>query len=244
MFFNTNLESSIGDISNDSKICTDAYAEFNDEMPVNESEYIEFEEMPLSDSKEYKTCYELTKQWTKFAYGVIKNGHIIQPSSSKDFNESYRSLSPREFEKFGGGACYDYVEYGSEFLKRRNIKFKKYFILTDLPDGDSHTIIICNDGNRMDSYIYPEGSIKSNIDCGLYVGDYKSEFDIIVGNMYKYNNNLKFSQINYTVYEYDKTPPYGSTYGEYVQFIKRHGKIIHTGNVRRTFDMFVNKLLR
>jgi hypothetical protein len=68
-------------------------------------------------------CKLLVNKLNKFKYGLPgKDGKIHHVKSSKEYDEKYRFLTPEEFEKYGGGICWDYVEYEVEWLNNHNVK--------------------------------------------------------------------------------------------------------------------------
>lgn len=81
----------------------------------------------------------------------LNNFEYIIPATGKlnvsedDFMKYYKMLTPKEFEKYGGGVCWDYVAYEADYFKRHfpSIKFKSFFVVSinDM-DQPTHTFIL------------------------------------------------------------------------------------------------------
>ena len=152
-------------------------------------------------------CENMIEQLKSFKYGLGYDGSIHH-GSSKDFDEKYRLESPEEFEKNGGGICYDYVEWQAGYLEAYGYTCRKFFISTDTKDMDTHTFILVDDGNG--KFIYPEAAFK------LLEGTHTVKFldeaiDMIMKKVWDINDNKsKYDKIKYYIWEYKDHPPYGS----------------------------------
>lgn len=152
-------------------------------------------------------CEDMVDELSRFKYGLGYDGSIHH-GSSKDFDEKYRFESPEDFEKNGGGICYDYVEWQAGYLEAYGYTCRKFYISTDTEDMDTHTFILVNDGNG--KFIYPEAAFK------LLEGTYTVKFldeaiDMIMKKVWDINDNKsKYDKIKYYVWEYKDHPPYGS----------------------------------
>ena len=153
-------------------------------------------------------CEDMVRDLKRYAYGIPVNGKIQNVPSSEYFDKHYRLLSPDEFEKYGGGVCWDYVEFMEGYLDAYGYSCKKYYISTDTKDGDTHTFITVDDGEG--GLLYPESSFK--LIEGLHkVKNVEEAIKMITSKMFEVNNNSKkYSEIKYYVWEYTGHPEYGS----------------------------------
>lgn len=153
-------------------------------------------------------CEDMVRDLKRYAYGIPVNGKVQNVPSSEYFDKHYRLLSPDEFEKYGGGVCWDYVEFMEGYLDAYGYSCKKYYISTDTEDGDTHTFITVDDGKG--GLLYPESSFK--LIEGLHkVKNVEEAIKMITSKMFEVNNNSKkYSEIKYYVWEYTGHPEYGS----------------------------------
>ena len=153
-------------------------------------------------------CEDMVRDLKRYAYGIPVNGKVQNVPSSEYFDKHYRLLSPDEFEKYGGGVCWDYVEFMEGYLDAYGYSCKKYYISTDTKDGDTHTFITVDDGKG--GLLYPESSFK--LIEGLHkVKNVEEAIKMIASKMFEVNNNSKkYSEIKYYVWEYSGHPEYGS----------------------------------
>lgn len=190
-----------------------------------------FIESAFSYDKTMEACQELHKEWSKFGYGIPINGKLTNVSSGEWFCKNYRFLSPEDFEKYKGGVCWDFVEWGAKFLRSKGVTFHQYYIQTDTPPNyDTHTFIVCQCG---DKFIYPEsafGIIEKDING---VGTFESLpeiFNYVASKIFECNNNRsRFNEFKFSVQEYTQTPNYGCTCEEYMDFMKEHAHLIFEG---------------
>ena len=153
-------------------------------------------------------CEDMVRDLKRYAYGIPVNGKVQNVPSSEYFDKHYRLLSPDEFKKYGGGVCWDYVEFMEGYLDAYGYSCKKYYISTDTKDGDTHTFITVDDGKG--GLLYPESSFK--LIEGLHkVKNVEEAIKMITSKMFEVNNNSKkYSEIKYYVWEYAGHPEYGS----------------------------------
>ena len=178
-----------------------------------------------------KACEELHDAWSKFDYGIPIDGKIKNVPSAEYFEKNYRFLSPEDFDKYGGGVCWDFVEWGSKFLRDRGIQFHQYYIQTDTPPNyDTHTFLLCKCGKQ---YIYPESAfgIVDRDMGGVGVFDkFKDVVEYITSMMFECNGNKsRFKEFKYSVQEFYRVPAYGSTCGEYMDFMKDNARLVLSG---------------
>lgn len=113
-------------------------------------------------------------------YGVAYHDKLITNPSEQDYMNKWHCLSPNEFISIGGGVCYDFVEWESDYLKKHQIPFKKFHIShhigfdkTDVgKDAATHSICVAIVNGK---YIYIEGSSKKLAKAIGYI----KEFDNI-----------------------------------------------------------------
>lgn len=189
-------------------------------VPYNISEYYKIDKNIKPEDEVVLACQDLTKAWSKFKYGIPIDGKVQNVPSVEYFNQHYQFLSPDEFERVGGGVCWDYVEWGVKFLRDRGVKCEQYYIYTDTKDEDTHTIILCKSGGR---WIYPEGAFKlvaDEIDGVAVFDDIKEVFEFIVPRMFEMNDNKRnYKSIDYYVWNYKGHPQYGCDYREYMEYV-------------------------
>lgn len=190
-----------------------------------------FVESTLSYDNTLEACKELYDEWTNFEYGIPIDGELTTVTSAKEFDENYRFLSPDDFEKYGGGVCWDFVEWGAKFLRNKGIKFHQYYIQTDTPPNyDTHTFIVCHCG---DKFVYPECAfdiIASDLDGLGTFGSLPEIYNYIASKMFECNGNKeRFKEFKFSIYEYTQTPNYGCTCQEYMDFMKEHSHLVFKG---------------
>ena len=136
----------------------------------------------LDESEQLEYIVSLQRQLQDYKYGVVKNGRLQGMKSAEEWNKYYRYMSPKEFERYHGGACWDYVAYQTEKLMKKGIKFSNYYLeFLDDPDHGTHTITVCVVGRN---YVYIESSFKSI--AGVYISDHLDHIlDFVLTEMYK-----------------------------------------------------------
>lgn len=163
---------------------------------------------------------ELYNEWETYSYGIPKKGKIENVPSAEYYEKHYHFLSPEEFEKYGGGVCWDYVEWGVNFLKDKDVKVRTFYIWTETPPNwDTHTFLVIDCGD-MQRYVYVESSFK--LLKGVWIHNSLDEIiDTITWNMFKCNDNARrFDKFRYVVFEYTGShPPYGCTCRQYMDWM-------------------------
>ena len=174
-------------------------------------------------------CEDIVNELSGFKYGLGYDGSIHH-GSSKDFDEKYRFESPEDFEKNGGGICFDYVEWEAGYLEAYGYTCRKFYISTDTQDNDTHTFILVDDGKG--GFIYPEAAFKPME--GVYEVKSPEEASLkVMDHIFDINgNDKKYDEIKYYVWEYEGHPPYGSTMKETTEYFSK-GEPFHEGTATK-----------
>lgn len=174
----------------------------------------------------------LHKEWSMFKYGIPVDGKI-QNGDAEWWNKHYRFLSPEELVKYKGGVCWDFVEFGRDFLIKLGVDpniIHQIYIITDTPPNyDTHTFLVCE---YDDGYLYVESSFKKVDEMIGGVKRFNTIEDIcklITETMFQFNGNDRFKSFKYDVIEFKNHPPYGSTCSEYMDWMNDNGEMIHQG---------------
>ena len=196
---------------------------------------------------------ELYNEWETYSYGIPKKGKIENVPSAEYYEKHYHFLSPEEFEKYGGGICWDYVEWGVNFLKDKDVKVRTFYIWTETPPNwDTHTFLVIDCGD-MQRYVYVESSFK--LLKGVWIHNSLDEIiDTITWNMFKCNDNARrFDKFRYVVFEYTGShPPYGCTCRQYMDWMVNQKDIREgyaekdkppAGIVKESADIFLEEKL-
>jgi hypothetical protein len=170
------------------------------------------------DYSPLEVCKDMVADLERYKYGIPENGKIVK-GSSKDYDTKWKLQSPEEFEKNGGGICFDFVEFEEGYLDAYGIKCKKYYMSTNLPDGDCHTFIIVDDNKG--GLVYPESSFDAM--AGTHQAKSKEEiFKMVANGFWKMNDNAnKFNEIKYYVWEYNGHPKYGSNIKQCMEYYSK-----------------------
>ena len=176
----------------------------------------------------FSKCKALYEKIRYFEYGIPVDGVIKSVPSPEYFTKNYHFLKPEEFEKYGGGICWDYVEYERKFLEVNDIDFNQYYLITNTPPNyDTHTFITVKDGDEL---IYIESSFKRVEHIIDGVQKFKSLEDIvrlITTNMWYCNDNDKhFDEFKYDVCKFKGHPQYGCTCEEYMKWMDDNSDIV------------------
>lgn len=182
------------------------------------------------DYSPLEVCKDMVADLERYKYGIPENGRIVD-GSEHDYDTKWKLQSPEEFEKNGGGICYDYVEFEEGYLDAYGIKCKKYFISTDLPGHDTHTFILVDDGKG--GFIYPESSFKV-LEGAHEVKNLDHACSMVGDGFWKINDNLKkvkpTKQPNMNkeaktfkcyLWEYTGHPPYGSNIATCIKYYSK-----------------------
>lgn len=170
------------------------------------------------DYSPLEVCKDMVADLERYKYGIPENGKIVK-GSSKDYDTKWKLQSPEEFEKNGGGICFDFVEFEEGYLDAYGIKCKKYYMSTNLPDGDCHTFIIVDDGKG--GLVYPESSFDAM--AGTHQAKSKEEiFKMVANGFWKMNDNVnRVNEIKYYVWEYNGHPKYGSNIKQCMEYYSK-----------------------
>lgn len=170
------------------------------------------------DYSPLEVCKDMIADMESYKYGIPENGKIVK-GSSKDYDTKWKLQSPEEFEKNGGGICFDFVEFEEGYLDAYGIKCKKYYMSTNLPDGDCHTFIIVDDGKG--GLVYPESSFDAM--AGTHQAKSKEEiFKMVANGFWKMNDNVnKVNEFKYYVWEFTGHPKYGSSIQKCIEYYSK-----------------------
>jgi ribosomal protein S18 acetylase RimI-like enzyme len=159
------------------------------------------------DYSPLEVCKDMVADLERYKYGIPENGRIVG-GSEHDYDTKWKLQSPEEFEKNGGGICYDFVEFEEGYLDAYGIKCKKYFMSTDLPGHDTHTFVLVEDGKG--GFVYPESSFEKV--AGTHeVKSVEEAIKIVADGFWKINDNInKTNEFKYYVWEFTGHPKYGS----------------------------------
>ena len=170
------------------------------------------------DYSPLEVCKDMVADLESYKYGIPENGRIVG-GSEHDYDTKWKLQSPEEFEKNGGGICYDFVEFEEGYLDAYGIKCKKYFMSTDLPGHDTHTFVLVEDGKG--GFIYPESSFEKV--AGTHeVKSIEEAFKIVANGYWKFNDNInKVNEFKYYVWEFTGHPKYGSSIQKCIEYYSK-----------------------
>lgn len=170
-------------------------------------------------------CKDMVDEGYNFKYGLGANGSVHK-ASPEEYDKNYRLESPEEFEKNGGGICFDFVEWQAGYLEAYGYTCKKYFISTETDDNMTHTFILVDDGNG--GFIYPE--ISFELLQGVHeVKSPEEAIRMIIEKIIEYH---KTESIKYYVWEYSDHPPYGSNMDTCLKYFTK-GEPFHEGTLNK-----------
>ena len=188
-----------------------------------------YQEQEEKKTSPLDACNALYKEWEKYKYGIPYKKEIIDiPDEPGYFDKHYKFLSPEKFEEYGGGVCWDYVEYGDMFLREKGIEPRKFYIWTETPPNwTTHTFLVIPNG---DQFIYVESSFEYLKGVKTY-NSLDEIFNVILKAIFKVqDNSRRFNQFKYVVFEFTGThPPYGCTSKQYMSWIPDNCKEIKDG---------------
>ena len=170
------------------------------------------------DYSPLEVCKDMVADMESYKYGIPENGKIVD-GSEHDYDTKWKLQSPEEFEKNGGGICFDFVEFEEGYLDAYGIKCKKYFMSTNLPGNDTHTFILVDDGKG--GFIYPESSFEKV--AGTHeVKSVEEAIKIVADGFWKINDNInKTNEFKYYVWEYNGHPKYGSSIQKCIEYYSK-----------------------
>lgn len=174
----------------------------------------------------YEVCEEMINTLKSYKYGIPIDGKITNVESSEYYDKHYKLLSPDEFEKYGGGICWDYVEWEEQYLKDCGRTCKKYYLYNDTKTNDTHTFITVPMNDNDTKIIYPEASFKTIQGVRVF-NDLKSLMDFLSPFIFKINgNDKKYKEIKWYLFEYEGHPPYGSSSQECMKYFSNAEPIL------------------
>ena len=180
-----------------------------------------------------EACNALYKEWEKYKYGIPYKKEIIDiPDEPNYFDKHYKFLSPEKFQEYGGGVCWDYVEFGDAFLREKNVEPKKYYIWTETPPNwTTHTFLVVEDNGK---FIYVESSFAILKGVKTY-NSLDEIINVILKNIFKCEDNgRRFNQFNYKIFDFTGThPPYGCTCKQYMYWIPQNCECVKEGTIQK-----------
>lgn len=117
---------------------------------------------------------EFNDKLNQYEYIIIGNGKVITRIKSEDFSKYYKYMRPKDFEKYNGGICWDYVMYEANWFSENipSVKFKTYFVAFEANGTPTHTFLLFFLGNKC---YWFESSWKNHI--GIY--EFRNEDDAL-----------------------------------------------------------------
>ena len=168
-------------------------------------------------------CKDMVDEAYNFKYGLGYDGSVHK-ATPEEYDTKYRLESPEEFEKNGGGICFDFVEWMDGYLAAYGYPCKKYYISTDSDDNMTHTFLLVEDGKG--GYIYPESSFEPL----QGVHEVKSPEEAVAKIMEEIYKIHDKKPIKYYVWEYSGHPPYGSDIETCMKYFSK-GEPFHEGTI-------------
>ena len=170
-------------------------------------------------------CKDMVDEGYNFKYGLGENGSVHK-ASPEEYDKNYRFESPEEFEKNGGGICFDFVEWQAGYLEAYGYTCRKFFISTETDDNMTHTFILVDGGDG--KLIYPE--ISFELLQGVHeVKSPEEAIRMIIEKMIEYH---KTESIKYYVWEYSGHPPYGSNIETCIKYFSK-GEPFNEGTLNK-----------
>lgn len=177
----------------------------------------------INDFSNYKNntlsiLMNLNTKLNLYEYGLPINGVITDVTSADYYDKNYKSLSPKEFDTYKGGICWDYVRYQDAYLTKKRVRHVNYFII-DPHTFQTHTITISKINKK---YYYIESSFKKY--CGVYESNnVKNIFSFVT-------HNMKIS--NYNIFRITEFPKDHTPSNMYIRFMTDLSKMVLQGNTK------------
>ena len=177
----------------------------------------------INDFSNYKNntlsiLMNLNTKLNLYEYGLPINGVITDVTSADYYDKNYKSLSPKEFDTYKGGICWDYVRYQDAYLTKKRVRHVNYFII-DPHTFQTHTITISKINKK---YYYIESSFKKY--CGVYESNnVKNIFSFVT-------HNMKIS--NYNIFRITEFPKDHTPSNIYIRFMTDLSKMVLQGNTK------------
>lgn len=172
------------------------------------------------------------EELNQMEYILPNKGNVIIKITENDYEKYYYGLTPKEFLKYNGGVCWDYVVYEAQYFKNvfRNVKYETFWIELHDVDGDrpTHTILLFYIGGKVYWFesswkrvrgVYAFNTKHDALNCIVseMIKQQELNGNHITGSTIKVYNALDRKLIGMTCDEYytymDKLPEYsiGST---------------------------------
>ena len=163
-------------------------------------------------------------------YGIVVNG---KPYTGKniDYNK-YKTLSPKEFEKYYTGICWDYTEYEANQFEEifdfkhtlndlREKEYSMYYMVLKNKDGDTscHTWL----AYKLYGKIY---SFESSWEKYKGITEFSSEEDMLYNYISKYKK--EYSEGEVVISKYPKNTKFGLGCEEFMNRCINTGKVIYS----------------
>jgi hypothetical protein len=178
----------------------------------------------------FKSEYELYSFLNNCGYGMVVNGNRVSITDSTTPNElkSYRTLSPKDFEKYRIGVCWDYCAYTDHILRTQlHIPCTMYYIEVCPPASDTHSFVIY----RKDGEFY---KLESSFLSFRGIEAFNTEKEILD----LYINKVARGR-PYAMFKFDPTNKYGETTKEYMDSKWEKKNFIKTNMSNKGFiDVF------
>lgn len=167
-----------------------------------------------------------------YDYGLAINGKISKREiSSDDWVKRYRLASPKQFEKQGGGVCWDFTTYEVDYIKNSkdfdDCEVKSYYIVFDnKKDCPTHTFMVVEHDSK---YYYFESSYYKI--RGVYISNSMSDiFNFVMSEMrFDNDNHEDLYDYRYFIREYDalNSKLMGASCEEFMDFCYHSKPINH-----------------
>jgi ribosomal protein S18 acetylase RimI-like enzyme len=184
--------------------------------------------------------YHLDKE---FEYGYVKDGKFKKHPSQKDIIKYHKLLSPEDFEKYGGGTCFDYVEYEQKWLSDKGVDCRKIWISEEMPmDQTEHTFVMIECENQ---FIWVEPVLKKF--KGVHV--FSNKRDLFKTAAYWVFMNAKNPEhmdgVKYTVFDYTNSAiKYNTKVEDAVSYILGNAKWLFDDMVKESKGKVVEEAYR
>ena len=149
----------------------------------------------------------LIRQWSRCRY-------------KDDDEQHYHFKSPQEFARMRYGNCWDFVEWGEQYLNNSNAtNVRKFYVFTNTPNNMTHTWLVFNDTKDANKFIYPEYAF-GDLEGVHKVSTYEQATKQVLSSIAKKTGD---NQFKYAVFEYtSEHPPYGCNHGTFMNWIPEH----------------------
>ena len=179
-----------------------------------------------------KRIFEFNDTSNKFEYGLFIDGKRKKNSTSEDWDKNFKLASPDQFEKRGGGVCWDWVSYEANHFRKNfpEVRFTTWYIGFD--NGKScptHTFLTFELEGK--TYYFESSFYKYK---GIYTGEIKDILNFVMTNM---NNNPPEGESDlvnhpYTITKYNalNSKIYGYNCGQFMSYCSNSQRVLHKYN--------------